>query len=53
VAALTGASPTAGLVFYDLKTTVRLAADEPAAAAVKPPARRRKKETEEGVGEGP
>ena len=53
VAALTGASPTAGLIFYDLKTTLRLAADEPKAEAAKPAARRRKKETEEGDGEGP
>ena len=53
VAAVTGTQPTVGLVFYDLKTTLRLAAEEPAAEAPKPAARRRKKETEEGDGEGP
>jgi len=51
VAAATGASPTAGLVFYDLKTTLRLATEEPAPEAAKPRARRRKKDGEEGSGE--
>jgi predicted regulator of Ras-like GTPase activity (Roadblock/LC7/MglB family) len=59
VAAVTRGDPTVGLVFYDLKTCLRLleqdeeraaAAVEPAAA--KPAARRRKKkeETEEAAG---
>lgn len=46
VAAVTPANPTAGLVFYDLKTTLRLVAE----AAVEPPkrpARRRKAAAEE------
>jgi predicted regulator of Ras-like GTPase activity (Roadblock/LC7/MglB family) len=51
LAAATGASPTAGLVFYDLKTTLRLAAEEPAPQAAKPRARRRKKDGEEGSSE--
>ena len=48
VAAVTGRDPTVGLVFYDLKTCLRLAAEEPekpkkAAAG----ARRRKKKDDE------
>jgi predicted regulator of Ras-like GTPase activity (Roadblock/LC7/MglB family) len=48
VAAVTGAEPTAGLVFYDLKTCLRLAGEEP---EKKTPGRRRKKEEGEGDGE--
>lgn len=40
IAATTGPDPTVGLVFYDLKSCLRVAAAEPAAA----PKRRRKKE---------
>ena len=43
VAAVTGADPTVGLLFYDLKTCLRLAGEEPA----KKPARRRRKPKEE------
>jgi predicted regulator of Ras-like GTPase activity (Roadblock/LC7/MglB family) len=50
-AAATGPSPTAGLVFYDLKTTLRLATEEPSAEAAKRPARKRKKAGEEGADE--
>ena len=46
VAAVTGPSPTVGLVFYDLKTTLRMVTEEPAAEAAKPPTRRRKKKVE-------
>ncbi|HYY76349.1 MAG TPA: hypothetical protein VE644_08535 [Gaiellaceae bacterium] len=49
VAAVTGAEPTAGLIFYDLKTCLRLAGEDPEKKA---PRRRRKKEEGEGDGEG-
>lgn len=51
VAAVTGRDPTAGLVFYDLKTCLRMAAEEPVAAknAASGPRRRKKKEDEEAV----
>jgi predicted regulator of Ras-like GTPase activity (Roadblock/LC7/MglB family) len=42
LAAVTGPDPTAGLVFYDLKTTLRMVADEPAKPKPKP---RRKRAT--------
>jgi predicted regulator of Ras-like GTPase activity (Roadblock/LC7/MglB family) len=42
VAAVTGAEPTVGLVFYDLKTCLRLVAEEPEEPK-KAPRRRRKK----------
>jgi predicted regulator of Ras-like GTPase activity (Roadblock/LC7/MglB family) len=45
VAAVTGRDPTAGLVFYDLKTCLRLSAEEPPKAAAG--GRRRKKKDEE------
>ena len=51
VAAATGPSPTAGLVFYDLKTTLRLATEEPPPEPAKRPARKRKKSGEEGSDE--
>jgi hypothetical protein len=46
VVAVTGRDPTSGLVFYDLKTCLRLAGEEPEAAkeAAAAPRRRRKKE---------
>jgi predicted regulator of Ras-like GTPase activity (Roadblock/LC7/MglB family) len=47
VAAVTGAEPTVGLVFYDLKTCLRLVGEDE--AAKKPARRRRKKEAEESV----
>jgi hypothetical protein len=48
VVAVTGRDPTSGLVFYDLKTCLRLAGEEPEAAeeAAAAPRRRRKKEEE-------
>ena len=49
VAAVTGAEPTVGLVFYDLKTCLRLAGEEPQKKA---PRRKRKKEEGEGDGQG-
>jgi predicted regulator of Ras-like GTPase activity (Roadblock/LC7/MglB family) len=49
VAAVTGAEPTAGLIFYDLKTCLRLAGEDPEKKALR---RRRKKEEGEGDGEG-
>lgn len=55
VAAVTGRDPTVGLVFYDLKTCLRLAGEEPenppkAAAGAR---RRKKKDAEEsGAGDG-
>lgn len=51
VAAVTGRDPTAGLVFYDLKTCLRMAAEEPVAAkkAASGTRRRKKKEDEEAV----
>jgi predicted regulator of Ras-like GTPase activity (Roadblock/LC7/MglB family) len=49
VAAVTRPEPTVGLVFYDLKTCLRLVGEEPA----KKPARRpRKKEDEKGNADG-
>jgi predicted regulator of Ras-like GTPase activity (Roadblock/LC7/MglB family) len=49
VAAVTGPEPTVGLVFYDLKTCLRLVGEEPE----KPkPARRRRKKAEDADGEG-
>jgi predicted regulator of Ras-like GTPase activity (Roadblock/LC7/MglB family) len=50
VAAVTGADPTVGLVFYDLKTCLRLAGEE-AEREKKTTRRRRKKEEGEGDGE--
>jgi hypothetical protein len=50
VAAVTGRDPTAGLVFYDLKTCLRLAGEEPAKKKVAASSRRKKKEPED-VGE--
>jgi predicted regulator of Ras-like GTPase activity (Roadblock/LC7/MglB family) len=47
VTAVTGAEPTVGLVFYDLKTCLRLAGEEAGPEATT--ARRRK---EEGAGDG-
>ena len=49
VVAVTGRDPTSGLVFYDLKTCLRLAGEEPEAAeeASAAPRRRRKKEEPE------
>jgi hypothetical protein len=47
VVAVTGRDPTSGLVFYDLKTCLRLAGEEPEAAqdeAAAAPRRRRKKQ---------
>jgi len=43
IAAITGPSPTVGLVFYDLKTCLRMALEPPPAAEVKPAKRTRKK----------
>jgi predicted regulator of Ras-like GTPase activity (Roadblock/LC7/MglB family) len=43
VAAVTRPEPTVGLVFYDLKTCLRLVSEE---SAKKPPSKRRKRETE-------
>ena len=51
VAAVTGAEPTVGLVFYDLKTCLRLAGEEPD-PPTKALRRKRKKEEGEGDGEG-
>jgi predicted regulator of Ras-like GTPase activity (Roadblock/LC7/MglB family) len=57
VAAVTGGEPTVGLVFYDLRTCLRLVGEEPQAA--KPAKRRRTRKQEEaeepkegGDGEG-
>ena len=49
VAAVTGRDPTAGLVFYDLKTCLRLAGEEPRQTkkAAAPRRRRKKKEPTE------
>lgn len=45
VVAVSGRDPTSGLVFYDLKTCLRLAGEEPEAEeAAAAPRRRRKKE---------
>jgi hypothetical protein len=47
VAAVTGREPTAGLVFYDLKTCLRLSAEEaPAKKAATSTRSRRKKAAE-------
>ena len=54
VAAVTGAEPTVGLVFYDLRTCLRLVGREPERAK-KPTRRRTKKQAEQkesGDGEG-
>ena len=51
VAAVTGAEPTVGLVFYDLKTCLRLAGEQPDPPK-KAPRRKRKREEGEGDGEG-
>jgi len=47
IAAVTGSDPTAGLVFYDLKSCLRGAAAEPAK-----PKRRRRAAAESGEGNG-
>jgi predicted regulator of Ras-like GTPase activity (Roadblock/LC7/MglB family) len=47
VVAVTGAEPTVGLVFYDLKTCLRLLGEDE--AAKKPARRRRKTGTEESA----
>ncbi|HXV34995.1 MAG TPA: roadblock/LC7 domain-containing protein [Gaiellaceae bacterium] len=54
VVAVTGRDPTAGLVFYDLKTCLRLSGEDERAAAPKAAAggRRRKKKDEEPEAEG-
>lgn len=52
VAAVTGRDPTVGLVFYDLKTCLRLAGEapeKPAKAAAAGGRRRKKKVDEEGA----
>ncbi len=50
VAAVTGRDPTAGLVFYDLKTCLRQSGEpEPAKKATAGVRRKRKKEDEAGV----
>ncbi len=46
VAAVTGRDPTSGLVFYDLKTCLRLSAETQAAPKAAAGARRRKKKPE-------
>jgi predicted regulator of Ras-like GTPase activity (Roadblock/LC7/MglB family) len=52
VVAVTGRDPTSGLVFYDLKTCLRLSGEEGASAAkAAAGGRRRKKKDEEGEGE--
>lgn len=50
VAAVTRSDPTVGLVFYDLKTCLRLLGEQ--TEAEKKPARKRKKAAVEGEGEG-
>jgi len=55
VAAITGREPTSGLVFYDLKTCLRLAGEQPArkaAADAKRRSTKRKDEPEADDGEG-
>ena len=47
VAAVTGREPTSGLVFYDLKTCLRLAGEQPARKKAATGARRRKKKDDE------
>jgi predicted regulator of Ras-like GTPase activity (Roadblock/LC7/MglB family) len=49
VVAVTRADPTVGLVFYDLKTCLRLVGEEP---AKKPAAQRRRKKVEEESADG-
>ncbi|MGH3041915.1 MAG: hypothetical protein ACRDNG_09310 [Gaiellaceae bacterium] len=52
VAAVTGREPTAGLVFYDLKTCLRLSAEpEPAKKAAAGARRKRKKDEEPEAGD--
>jgi predicted regulator of Ras-like GTPase activity (Roadblock/LC7/MglB family) len=54
VAAVTGREPTAGLVFYDLKTCLRLSAEpepEPAKKAAAGARRKRKKDDEPEAGD--
>ena len=53
VAAVTGREPTSGLVFYDLKTCLRLAGEQPAPKKAAAGARRRKKKDDEAeAGDG-
>jgi len=56
VAAVTGREPTSGLVFYDLKTCLRLAGEQPArkkaAAGTKRRTTKKKDEPEADDGEG-
>ena len=55
VAAVTGREPTAGLFFYDLKTCLRLAREQPARTKAAAGAKRRSKkqdDPEAGDGEG-
>ena len=53
VAAVTGREPTSGLVFYDLKTCLRLAGEQPARKKAAAGARRRKKKDDEAeAGDG-
>ena len=47
VAAVTGRDPTAGLVFYDLKTCLRLSGEEQPAKKATAGARRKRKKDEE------
>ena len=49
IAAVTGSNPTVGLVFYDLKTCLRMALEQPPAAAKGKPAKRTRKK--EGAGD--
>ncbi len=48
IVATTGPEPTVGLVFYDLKTCLRSAAEEPEETQPKPKARRSRKQAETG-----
>ena len=53
VVAVTGREPTSGLVFYDLKTCLRLAGEQPARKKEAAGARRRKKKGDEAeAGDG-
>ena len=53
VVAVTGREPTSGLVFYDLKTCLRLAGEQPARKKEAAGARRRKKKDDEAeAGDG-
>lgn len=47
IAATTSPEPTVGLVFYDLKSCLRSAAEEPPTEEAKPKPKRRKKQAEE------